>query len=777
LKALDLRKNNYLNLLFFYMNIKPLLFCLFFVQLIFGQKLFIDNVVTPLQENQLTFEKVFIHANKSMYTPSDIIWFKAYVALNNNTPSLKTTLLYVNLLSDSGDLISSRSILIKNGTGHGQFELGSGLKPGTYFIQAYTNYMKNFGKENYFLQEIKCEGTPSRKATSSIAKYDIQLFPEGGHLLSGVINNLAIKALINSKGAEFSGEIIDRKNKVITTFKNSYLGMTKSSFLYKKGGNYIAKIHLNDTIINIAVPKAKNSGISLRVDNSQKSTVRILLQSTDYNINNKYVLLIHQRNKLLRFYTVERKYSMIDPILVTKKALLNGVHTITVFENNMPIAERKFFVEKENKKSIVAIHKQTEDLDSITYKLNISTPSLTPVKAKISVSILQAPKKSYKQATDIKSAFLLSPYTKGYIERPSYYFDKNNPKRMAHLDLLLLTQGWSQYSLNKMISELNPIRKHNFELGFKITGRVSPILTNHLGLISNKNKLIDTVFLTNKNEFTFKKLLFHKGDTLKFTFIDKDNTAFRPVKIDLDIVKPFTFPSIGLFTKNTPFQNNTTKTSIFYAPHSIKLNEIEIKGKKLNRTETYRKKIWDKHRSNLPITFLEITNKKKEKQLKYYLNNKERIRLITVGKKWVRALTYNKKRAHLFVDERYIYSFELEQFLSITANNIETIVIQETRNGNKIAHVYTTENYKKGISDLFEKYLAKNGYDKTKKYYAPIFDFENSHLSEIDWKPNLESDKNGALFFKTLNKKTHSIIFSIQGFSTNGILISELKSH
>lgn len=759
------------------MNIKPLIFCLFFVQLNYGQKLFIDKVVTPLQKNQLTFEKVFIHANKSIYNPSDIIWFKAYVALNNNTPSLKTTLLYVNLINDTGNLVSSQSILIEHGIGNGQFDIGSGLKPGKYFIQAYTNYMKNFGDENYFLQEIKCQGISRIKAKSNINKYDIQLFPEGGYLLSGVVNNLAIKALINSNGAKFSGEIIDSKNNVITSLKSSYLGMAKSTFLYKKGENYVAKIHINDTIINIAVPKAKNKGVSLGIDNSQKSTLKIILKSKEDSKKNKYILLLHQKNKLLQFYTIERKYSLINPIIVKKKSLFNGINTITLFENNIPIAERKFFIEKENKKSFVQIHKQSEDADSITYKLNVTNPSLSPIKAKISISILQASKKAYKQATDIKSSFLLSPYIKGYIENPSYYFDKNNPKRLVHLDLLLLTQGWTQYSLNKMTSNLNPVKKFNFELGFKITGSVSPILTNHLGLLSNKNKLIDTVFLTNKNEFTFKKLLFHKGDTLKFTFLDKDNTAFRPVKIKIDSLKPFTFPSVGLFTKNLTFKNSTTTTTSYYTPYNIKLDEVTVKGKKLSHAAIYRKKIWDKHRSNLPITFLEIANKKKAKQLKYYLNRKERIRLISVGQKWVRALSYNKKRAHLFVNERYIYSYELEQYLSITANNIETIVIQETRDGRKIAHVYTTENYKKGITVLFEKFLTKSGYDKVKKYYAPIFDFDNSQITEIDWKPNLESNKKGEVIFKVLNKKTNSILFSVQGFSNNGILINELKHH
>jgi len=757
------------------MKMKFLFFCLFFVQLNFGQKLFIDKVVTPLQKSQLSFEKVFIHYNKSTYNTNDVIWFKAYVALNNNTPSLKTTLLYVNLLNETGNLVSSQSILIHNGVGNGQFDIGSGLQPGKYFIQAYTNYMKNFGAKNYFLKEITCYGSSTKETKSTINKYDIQLFPEGGHLLSGVVNNLAIKALINSNSAVFTGEIIDSKNNVITYFKSKYLGMTNSKFLYKKGENYVAKIHINDSIINIPVPKAKNEGVSINVNNNHKSTLKIYFKSTESSKNNKYILLLHQKNKLINFYTLGRTNSLIDPITINKNSFFNGVNTVTLFENNKPISERNFFIEKENKKSIIKFYKQKEDTDSITYKLKILDSELSPLKTKISISVLQATKEAYKQQTDIESAFLLSPYIKGYIENPSYYFNRENPERLAHLDLLLLTQGWAQYSLNKMISNLNPTKKFNFELGFKIKGNVSPLLSNHLGLISTKNKLIDTVFLNGQKEFTFKKLLFYKGDTVRFSFLNKSNTALYPKNINIDTPKPFTFPSIAFLTKKIISQNTTT--ALYYDPKRIKLDEVEVKGKQRSKVSIIRKKIRRKHKVILPTTVLKISDKKKPKPLRYYLDRRAQIRLGARGRGMTNALIHENKRAYLFVNGKYIYSYLLNKSLSIMSNNIETIAIQETNNGRKIVHVYTTQNYKNGITELFEKYIIKNGYDNAKKYYAPFFDNENSKLVELDWRPNLETNQHGEVIFKVLNKKMYSILFSVQGFSDNGVLINKLEHY
>ena len=49
---------------------------------------------------------------------------------------------------------------------------------------------------------------------------------------------------------------------------------------------------------------------------------------------------------------------------------------------------------------------------------------------------------------------------------------------------------------------------------------------------------------------------------------------------------------------------------------------------------------------------------------------------------------------------------------------------------------------------------------------------------EVDWKPTLKTDKNGEVFFKILKQnKPKGLLFSIQGFSEEGHLISETIKH
>ncbi|WAC03667.1 hypothetical protein N7U66_09560 [Lacinutrix neustonica] len=147
---------------------------------VFSQAQTIDSIISSLQKDQLLFEKVFIHTNKTIYHSDDVIWFKAYVSENNNKPSVKTTILYVNLFTQSGELVDSKNILILNGLGSGQFELKGDLLQGSYYIQAFTNYMQNFGAQNKYIHKLEIVGDLNHETQKSNPIYDVQLFPKEG---------------------------------------------------------------------------------------------------------------------------------------------------------------------------------------------------------------------------------------------------------------------------------------------------------------------------------------------------------------------------------------------------------------------------------------------------------------------------------------------------------------------------------------------------------------------------------------------------------------------
>ena len=66
---------------------------------------------------------------------------------------------------------------------------------------------------------------------------------------------------------------------------------------------------------------------------------------------------------------------------------------------------------------------------------------------------------------------------RGKVYHPAYYFDSNNPKRLDHLDNLLLTQGWRDF-LWKTVPQIKESNSFKVEKGITISGRVKQVFAD-----------------------------------------------------------------------------------------------------------------------------------------------------------------------------------------------------------------------------------------------------------------------------------------------------------
>ncbi|ESU30047.1 hypothetical protein FLJC2902T_05390 [Flavobacterium limnosediminis JC2902] len=751
----------------------------------FAQEHFKNKIVEPLQKNNLYFEKAFVHTNKTTYLDDDVIWFQAYVADNNNLPSNKTTLLYVNLTDSAGQVIDSKNIFISNGIGVGEFDIANINGSGQYFIQAYTNNMRNFGDANFFIKEINVIKEPSITDKSNRNEYDIQFFPESGYLLDDTENVLGIKLLTNGSGTDFTGRIINSKNQEITRFKNEYSGLSSCKFKHTSGESYQAIIETNDTIIKLKIPDNEKRELLLSVDNSNQQQLTIELKAPEKLLQelnkHNFTLLFHQNHTIIDYFQIDPKSMINKKLEIDKQHLKNGVNTITLFKNYEPIAERKFYVDNQLNELTVTLEKDHSKNDSIVCNLKILNKN-KPLKSKLSISVLPESTANFNETTTIKSAFLLTPYVTGYIENPAYYFDPKNQKRLEHLDLLLLTQGFVRYSFAEMITAFNPKPAYEFESGFKLKGAVSPLATNYLGLIAKNNTLIQKIYLKNDNSFEFNKLLLYKNDAVKISFLSPENEAFQPKNIRLNTIEKSTFPKINRYKisepKKEPFTEKEYEEYKYYT--GIRLNEITIKSKKSSKSSIRWDKLVKKHKSKVfdigayyEIEMPEDSRKNNELFMSFLLRN-QGIRFVS----WKGIENYLEAsadtEAFLYVNGKLLTSLELST-LPLKMKDVEAIMKQPFKNYIKY-QVFTTEQYNNDIVELFDEFILTNAYDRSKKYYTPAFNHNRpASLMEIDWKTNLTTDYNGRTAFKIAqNNATQKTIFSIQGLSEDGILISEI---
>ena len=117
---------------------------------------FTVSIIPGVAQNYvLVAEKVYLHIDRVLFNSGDDIWFKAYVIdPSSNRLSVNTNKLYVELIASDSKIIQRRTVRIENGTGHGDFHLHDSIPSGKYRIRAYTNFMRNYDEQFFFLKEI-----------------------------------------------------------------------------------------------------------------------------------------------------------------------------------------------------------------------------------------------------------------------------------------------------------------------------------------------------------------------------------------------------------------------------------------------------------------------------------------------------------------------------------------------------------------------------------------------------------------------------------------------
>lgn len=143
-----------------------------------------EYIIRAAQWNRLyPQEKVYLHLDNTAYFLGETIWMKAYVTRSDTeNRSNISRVLYVELISPRGFVVERRKLQVTDGLAWGDIKLTKRvLKPGYYEIRAYTRYMTNWGKRNFFsrvfpvFDKPRTEGDYSRM---SLEPYDVTRQPD-----------------------------------------------------------------------------------------------------------------------------------------------------------------------------------------------------------------------------------------------------------------------------------------------------------------------------------------------------------------------------------------------------------------------------------------------------------------------------------------------------------------------------------------------------------------------------------------------------------------------
>jgi hypothetical protein len=245
-------------------------------------------ILIPFFSSGQQREWMHLHIDKDIYLPGETIWFKAYLYARQR-PSLGTSNLYVALYNGEGKLIDQKHYPVFDGTSMGDFLVPDSLVSPMLQIKAFTKNMLLADSQHIYsriIQVYRKPGTAQKGMAAVEPAIAVNIFPEGGTLINGVNNYIALKAVDqNAVPAPATAAVITGQGKVIDSVFFNSMGLGTFQFIPEQGESYWAVWQDRQGITHkTAFPRASETGVTFHTEIS----------------GNKLYYSIHKNSRLLQ---------------------------------------------------------------------------------------------------------------------------------------------------------------------------------------------------------------------------------------------------------------------------------------------------------------------------------------------------------------------------------------------------------------------------------------------------------------------------------------------
>jgi hypothetical protein len=428
-------------------------------------------------------EKIYLHTDKDLYLPGEILWFKAYqTGAAANTLIDFSKIVYTEILDKDNQSVMQAKNAIIQGSANGSLHLPPELATGTYRIRSYTNWMKNFSPDYFFEKPLYIVNTlakPAVAATQNISNYDVQFFPEGGELVAGLVSKIGFRATDDQgKGIAFSGLLIDDNNDTISTFQPVHVGIGHFIFKPSAGKVYRAVIRVPGRAqFSVPLPQVRDKGYVLSVREVATDRLDLSIASTG-PASEQMLLLVHTRQETKIAEMIELLGGNVK-VDIDKSRLGEGISHITLFNSaGKPVCERLYFKRPGGLDFIVKSDQESYGRRrkvSLSFEARNEKGELSDANASVSVYSDDG----LKPGIDIVSYLWLKSELRGNIEDPGFYFLNAGPQADAALDNLMLTQGWRRFVWDDILNrKIAPVAFLPELQGHIITGKLTDVRSN-----------------------------------------------------------------------------------------------------------------------------------------------------------------------------------------------------------------------------------------------------------------------------------------------------------
>ncbi len=491
----------------------------------------IDSMI-GLYSNRYGQERVYLHYDKSVYTPGETIWFKAYLMVGLE-PSYYSKTLYVDFLAPNGAILQHTSSPLIESSAKGQFEIPATFKGKTIKVRAYTKWMLNFDSTFLYNKDLAVFQAMPAAAPAAAKKTSVKFLPEGGQLVAGLPGRVAFKAVDNNGDpSRITGIVKDASGKKIADLLTLHDGMGSFIFTPEAGRKYTAvwKDDLKKADSTV-LQQAMATGATLAVtqdDEGSRVTVTRTADAPDNFHSLKIVATMFQQ--LVYRASLNMTERTTAGGVIPTDQFPSGVMIVTVFDANWkPLLERAVFV---NNKEYIFKAKTNVALKGLGKHnknvVEISVPDTVGTNLSLSVTdggLL------YDSTYNIFTGLLLTGELRGKINNPAAFLVNNADSTQRKLDLVMLTNGWRSYNWTELLAGRKPVLRFLPDSTYvSINGKVSGANATQLREAKEINIILRTkdsstqfmsMPLRGGGEFGEPNALFFDTITLYYQFNNK----------------------------------------------------------------------------------------------------------------------------------------------------------------------------------------------------------------------------------------------------------------
>lgn len=772
----------------------------------FAQKY--DSVLQIL-DTRYPQEKVYLHYDKSFYNPGETIWFKAYL-FTANMPSQISKTLYADLLDEKGKIIERKSAPVVMSSASAAFDLSATLTSPTVYVRVYTDWMLNFDTSFIYQKPIPIVQVENKTAKAAPKSF-LQFFPESGDLVTGVESRVAFKATdVHGLPYNASGNIVDSKGKTITNFTSAHDGM--GFFVLKPEPKEKYKATWKDAAgkaQQTALPEAKDDGVVLRLEQDAAGINFTLSRPVTGSAHDGVVQVVGQMQQQL-VYLANGNLSKSETVRgnIPIENIPSGIIQVTVFDGkDKPLAERIIFVNKPDYYFITDLNSALKSTDKRKKNVfQIDVPDT--LRTNLSVSVTDADiNPQQKGEEDIFSNILLTSDIKGYVHNPGYYFSSEADTVVAHLDLVMMTNGWRRFKWEEVLAGKFPKITHMPGDYITLKGQVNGLTKSQLtgkeltGILEiDKKQDFLNIPVEPDGQFSLPGLIFFDTAKLYYQFNnDKDKVltsragfdvksnllrSLVPFKADTNTLYRLVLPGQNVLAKNKDLADKNT--AVLDARRKVQtLEAVTVTGRQKSKKELMEEQYTSGMFSGGDgYTFImddDIAAKGALSVLQYLQGRVAGLQITGQGAQM--NMSWRGGTPTLFLNEM---QSDVNMIQNLSMSDIAMVKVFRPPfygapgggSGGAIA-VYTRKGAPVNNADFKGLDFSKiPGYSATKEFYSPDYSkYDERHTdadyrSTLYWNPFVLTDKDSRRILFTFynNDVTRRFRIVVEGCNENGQL-------